>query len=190
MKKLFLASILILLSSFCNAGGIYFGAHGAYTIGGDVEKESFGYGLQIGAVGDLLGIELSGTLIEDDNPPALTDETQFELGTIALTLLLGANVTRDLRLYAGAGVNYDRFTFDSKSGLEYDDDDQVGFHACAGASIALADVLQIFAEYRHTIVQYDTEALNPEDILEGLKYSKLERDYEFGMIRAGLNLIF
>jgi len=173
----------------CSAGGLLIGAHGAYTSGGDVENESFGYGLQIGVVGDHFGLELSGTLIEDDSPPSPTDETEFELGTIALTLLFGGNITDDMRAYVGAGVNYNRFTFDSGAELDYDDDDQVGFHACAGISIDLADVLQLFVEYRHTVVQYDTEAFDSGDLVQGLDYIKLDEDYAFGMVRAGLNIV-
>jgi opacity protein-like surface antigen len=189
VKKLLVVVACLFSAGICSAGGLFFGAHGGYTLGGDVENESFGYGVQVGVLGDHFGLELSGTLIEDENPPMLTDETEFELGTIALTLLYGGNLTEDLRLYVGAGVNYDRFTFDSKAKLDYDDDDQVGFHACAGLSIALADVLQIFVEYRHTLVQYDTEAFDPNDLIQGLNYIKLDEDYAFGMIRAGLNLV-
>ena len=189
MKKFLVMFACMFTACACSAGGLFLGAHGAYTLGGDVENESFGYGVQIGIMGDNLGLELSGTLVEDDNPPSPSDETQFELGTIALTLLLGGNITDDMRGYIGAGVNYNRFTFDSKAKLDYDDDDQVGFHACAGVSIALADVLHLFVEYRHTIVQYDTKAFDSNDIVQGLDYIKLDEDYAFGMIRAGLNLV-
>lgn len=189
MKKLLTVVVCMFTACVCSAGGLLIGAHGAYTSGGDVENESFGYGLQIGVVGDHFGLELSGTLIEDDSPPSPTDETEFELGTIALTLLFGGNITDDMRAYVGAGVNYNRFTFDSGAELDYDDDDQVGFHACAGISIDLADVLQLFVEYRHTVVQYDTEAFDSGDLVQGLDYIKLDEDYAFGMVRAGLNIV-
>jgi opacity protein-like surface antigen len=189
VKKLLTAVVCVFTACACRAGGLLLGVHGAYTTGGDVENESFGYGVQIGAVGDHFGLELSGTLIEDDSPPSPTDETEFELGTIALTLLFGGNITEDLRAYVGAGVNYNRFAFDSSADLDYDNDDQVGFHACAGISVALADVLQLFVEYRHTVVQYDTEAFDSDDLVQGLEYIKLDEDYAFGMVRAGLNLV-
>ncbi|MBM4147726.1 MAG: porin family protein [Lentisphaerae bacterium] len=190
MKKLLAVAVGVLaFGGICNAGGLFFGAHGAYTVGGDVEEESFGYGAQIGVVGEHLGLELSGTLIEDEDPATAGGATEFEVGSVALTLLLGANISGGCRAYVGGGVNYNRFTFDSKADLDYDDDDQVGFHACAGLAFTIVDVLQAFVEYRHTMVQYDTEAFDADDIMAGVDFIKLDDDYTFGMVRAGLNLV-
>ena len=184
MNKWLKIVVCVLVSvTSAQAGGLFFGAHGGYTLGGDVEDESFGYGAQLGVdISENLIIELAGTVIEDDTPGSVAD---FDLGSLALTVALGSEVSEDVSLYIGGGVNYNRFSFDSNASFEVEDDDKVGFHVCAGIGAMLSDWLRLFGEYRYTFLEYDVErdgAFNPN-------LSGSSQDYSFGMIRVGASIV-
>ena len=165
------------------ASGFYFGAHGAYTMGGDVEKEEMGYGAQLGInVLDTFAIELSGTLIQDETANADVD---YDVGNFALTATLGFEIADLLAPYIGGGINYNRFSFDSNSITDLEDTDQVGFHLCGGVRTTLSDCCQLFAEYRYNML---TESLNDmiSDELNLDLYTSSD-NFSFGMVRVGIN---
>ena len=184
MKRLLVFLLcLIVCAGLCHARMFSFGAHGAYTVGGDVEDEGVGYGAQLAIGGENLALELSVTVIEDEIADSPAD---FDIGSVGLSLILGGNMSEQGRIYVGGGVNYNRFEFDSDTPLEYEDDDQVGFHALAGLAVSVTEWLELFAEYRYTLVKYETSA---EEDFGHLDLDELDEDYDFGFVRAGLNLV-
>jgi len=174
--------VLLMSVAVCSAE-FKLGAHGAYTLGGDVEDETFGPGAQVTFSGENVSLELSGTWFE--NEFELGGDT-FDIDTFSLaaTLRLGGMVSEGVNAYAGGGVNYNIFEIDE---FGDDPDDEAGFHACAGVEIDMGENLELFAEYRHSWVEYTVEIDDDDDIdIEDLD---ADLDYEFGMARVGLNIV-
>ena len=177
MKKSLFVSLCLLLSvAVCHAGGLKIGGHGAYTVGGDVEDEEAGGGAQI-AIGfnDSFSMELAGTMIQDS-----VGNVDVDFFTIALSARVGGMLSEGLGAYAGGGINYNFIEID---GFE-DPDGEAGFHACAGLEIPLAENLELFGEYRFTWVEYTVDDSGGDLTFEG------DVEYNFGLARAGLNLVF
>ena len=140
------------------------GGHGAYSTGGDVEDEEIGYGAQLQAVvNENFSIEASGTMFEDF-------DGEIEITTIAISARLGVPLADGVLAYGGGGGNYNMFDVDA-----VDIDDEVGYHFCGGAEFLIADNIELFGEYRYSIVEISDD--NVED------------NYDFGLVRAGLNFV-
>ncbi len=145
MQKLFVLGMCLMMSAGLAFGqNLSLGAHGAYSVGGDVETETFGYGGQVGvSVGEFLSLELSATLFSDEPE---TDEIDADEGGetipgldydidithIALTARCGVEVLPNVKIYGGGGASYNMFDIDG-----------IGIDALSGA---LADdpMLQAF----------------------------------------------
>lgn len=165
--------------SALQAEGLYIGGYGAYSLGGDVEDASLGYGANIGLpLGESLGLELSGTLLEDDS--IAEDASEFELGSLDLSLLYYLPVSDDsIDIYIGVGASYNRFNFDSDIEREVKDSDQIGFFGSAGIAIFPAEWLRVFADVRYNVMQYEVDIDDSDSINE---------DYSFFMVRVGAGL--
>ena len=72
---------------------------------------------------------------------------------------------------------------DQPDGDGVDEEEDVGFLACAGLEFMLNENLELFAEYRYTFIEYDFEHDGGDAAVEEAE------DYEFGLIRVGLNLV-
>jgi len=185
MKKFMFAAVCIFASvSLCSAQGLKIGGHGAYTVGGDVEEEEFGAGGQIGVeFNENFSLELSGTWIGDEaNLGGLVGTVDVDFFTIALSARISGEVSEGVTVYGGGGINYNIIDIDSDA--VNDPDDDAGFHACGGAELALGENLEFFAEYRFTWVEYDVD-----DSGSGIAFDETTTDYNFGMVRAGINIV-
>ena len=167
---------MFVVVSALQAEGFYIGGYGAYSLGGDVEESSLGYGANLGfLLGDSFGLELSGTLLEDDT--VAEDATEFELGSLDLSLLYYLPVSDDsIDIYVGIGASYNRFNFDSTIEREVKENDQIGFFGSAGVAILPAEWLRVFADVRYNVMQYEFD-------IDGTDSGNEE--YSFFMVRVG-----
>jgi opacity protein-like surface antigen len=171
---------MMLTAALCRAEGMKLGAHGAYTLGGDVEDEEFGMGAQlVFGVTEGFSLEAAGTWIQDE----LGAGVDFDIFVIALSARFGGEIGENVSVYAGGGANYNMFEIEGAS----DPDDELGFHACAGLELGLSDNLELFAEYRYTWVEYTVESDGGD-----VDFNRIDRDfdYEYGLARAGINILF
>jgi len=183
MKRFILTAVCLMISVAVCRAGLKLGGHGAYTAGGDVEDENAGAGAQLAVeFNDSFSIELAGSWVEDEVDIGI-DVIDIDFFTIALSARLGTELTEGLGIYGGGGIDYNIFEID-----ELDNpDDEAGFHACAGLEIALGENLELFGEYRYTWVEYTVESGGGD--LDLTRRSS-DQDYEFGLARVGLNLVF
>jgi opacity protein-like surface antigen len=175
MKKLWLiAGCVLAVAGLSPAAGIEFGGHGSFTAGGDIEDEESGYGGQIVArVNDTVSLELSGTRFDDEG-------VDLELTSLALSLRLSTDTADNTEGYIAGGANYNMFDFDS----DPDPDDEIGFHAAAGLEFLLGESFRFFIEYRYNFVEYTVDRSGDD-----VTISDLDVEYEFGLARAGINII-
>lgn len=169
------------------------GAHGAYSVGGDVEESSIGFGAQLElAVSDAVSLEIAGTRFTDE---ASEDGGKIEqtLNSIGASLILRMPLDHAIEAYVLGGVNYNTTDYDVTLPPEFaglrvnvDVDDQIGFHFGGGVRVALNENLTLFGEYRHTLLELEGTVEMPQ-----LGVSETDKmDYNFGLIKAGLNLKF
>ena len=167
---------MFVMISALQAEGLYIGGYGAYSLGGDIEDSSLGYGLNIGLpLGESMGLELSGTLLEDDSAMGAA---AFDIGSTDLSKLSYIPLSDDsMDFYIGVGASYNRFSFDSHIDREIKDNDQIGFLAEAGVAIFPVEWLRVFADVRYNVMTYEVQ---PIDGLE-----RVDEDYNFFMVRVG-----
>ena len=179
MKKyLVWVAAFMVSAALCRAEGLKLGVHGAYSVGGDVEDESFGYGAQVGAaVNENLSLELSGTMFQDQD-----EGIDMDITTIAFSARLGGELADNVGLYVGGGANYNMFDMDDVAGVKVDIDDVLGYHFCGGLELSLADSIELFGEYRYSMVELDEATIGGET-------GDINEDYNFGLVRVGLNFI-
>ncbi len=236
MKKGLVLGLCLLVTAGLSFGqGLSVGAHGAYSIGGDIETETFGYGAQVGvAVNDCLSLELSATMFSDEPESGTLDaggedsipgmDFSVDILHIALTARCGVEVIPNVRLYGGGGVSYNTFDVDSPGlqdllvavgddadyqtflagggtltgGIDFTVDDAIGYHAAAGVTFAINEMLQFFAEYRFTWMDVDLEATatikatagNGTVVFNESLTEKMDGDsFNFGLARAGINIL-
>ena len=142
---------------------------------GDVaDGETIGYGGQIAAeVNSVLSLELSGTTWTEEREGKDLD---LEVSTIALTVRIGGDIAENVHTYVGAGGNYNFF-----DEIAEEVDDSLGFHAAAGLELLLATHLELFAEFRYSFIDIDND--------EGNFHFGDDDRFEFGLLRAGINLV-
>ena len=167
---------MLIMASVSHGAGLYLGGYGAYSFGGDVQDESLGYGLNLGLpLGDSFGLELSGTLLEDDS--VAVDAKDFDLGSIDLSLLYYFPLSDEsIDIYIGVGASYNRFSFDSDIERKIKDNDQIGFLGEAGIAIFPVEWLRIFADLRYNVMTYEVDA---DDL------DQTDEDYSFFIVRVG-----
>lgn len=176
MKKIVLAiTVITLTCTHSFAGGFKAGAHGAYLTEGDIDDETLGYGAQIAAeVNSVLSLELSGTTWTEERAGKDLD---LEVSSIALTVRFGGDIAEGVHTYVGAGGNYNIF-----DGIAEEVDDSLGYHIAGGIELLLATHIEVFAEYRHSFIDID-------DNDGGYEFGG-DNSFEFGLLRAGVNLVF
>jgi len=182
-----LAAALLAMTAVSHGEGFSVGAHGAYTIGGDVESEEFGYGLQAGVeLGDRFSLELSGSMLGDEYDADEFGELDADVQHIALTARADIPINDTVGIYLGGGLSYNMIDTDEPSipdlissvatpaeqqmfahftdiggtidgAVDIDVDDAVGYHICGGVAVALSDSVELFGEYRFTWVDIDAE---------------------------------
>jgi len=107
MKKLLVLVAVILVSAgMCMAQGFFVGAHGGYTLGGDVEESDLGFGAQAGVeLSDAFSIELAWTMFSDEAEEAGV-KLEADANVIAATARYAVPMSDMLSVYGGGGVNY------------------------------------------------------------------------------------
>ena len=214
--------------SMSHAGGFSVGGHGAYTVGGDVESEEFGYGAQVGLdISESLSVELSGTMFSDEVDADDLGTLDIDVQHIALSACIDLPLSDVLGFYVGGGVSYNMFEVDEPDlanviaeladnqgmaqayadlvaaggtitgGLDIEIDDAIGYHACAGVSLALSDSVELFGEYRFTWLDIEGEASADVTVsLGGVVVQQIsesqdldEGSYDFGLARVGINIL-
>jgi len=178
MMKRFLALVLsaALCAAFCYGEGLKLGGHAAYLVESDAEDDIFGYGGQIGTrVNDTFSLELSVSVFKDDS-----EEIERDISTTALSGRLGALLGEGLHVYFGGGGNYTKCDVDYSGA---DVDDEFGYHFCGGFDLAIHEGLELFAEYRHSFVDFE-EGDQPEEF-----QNAFDGEYEFALVRVGLNFL-
>lgn len=145
------------------------GAFTSYSLSGDVDKNSFGYGGMVAfPFNKIFSVELSGSTFEEYiNAKGMTDAT-MDVISFGASGKVTAPFTDRFHPFCGAGLNYNFFTAEG-----YRDDTKPGFHVLAGASYQLAKFLDVFCEYRYSFVTFNDGALDT---------------YNFGLVKLGLAL--
>lgn len=189
MKKILVAAVSLLVSmTLCQAQSFKAGLHGGYTAGGDVEDKGFAYGAQ-GEVmfNDLFSVELAGTGFTDSG-----DGADLKVKSFGLTAKCGMKPCKKSRVYGGAGLDYNMFDASSNTALisDVDMDNKVGFHFCAGIEVGLADNVELFGEYRYTFVKLAGDVTVNEGLGLGSMVVPVDEDYNFGVIKIGVNFLF
>jgi opacity protein-like surface antigen len=211
MKKVACFSIAVLaFVGMAHAGGFSVGGHGAYTLGGDIENEDFGYGAQVGVdISDMFSVELSGTMFSEEYDADTFGDLDVDAQHIALTARAEIPVRDVLALYVGGGISYNMFDVEEPSltdlistladpadaeafaaftaaggtiagGVDIDVDDAIGYHACAGVAVALSDSVELFGEYRFTWM--DVEAKGSAEITATLGGVVVEQRSQSGKV--------
>lgn len=165
MRRLFLAAAcLALMASLCQAQVFKVGAHGAYTLGADVEKPRFGLGAHASAsVNNTLSLELALTWVPEDY------QSLDGVTALALSGRYEWHVAEGVSLYAGAGPSVGIF-----GANEYDV--SVGYHLGGGTGLMVGNLFEVIADVR----------------LTALYVPDLEDDnfYSFGLVRIGASYPF
>ncbi len=210
-------SSLVACAAMASAQSFNLGLHGAYSTGGDVNESEFGGGAQVGAaINKYLSLELSGTMFTDGDSGVDLDVTSFALsarigypvsdplllyvgGGVHYTMFDASASSLDLLALTEPGVSgSDLAAENGLSVAEYeallnefgphasiDVDNQFGGHVCVGGEFALTDRLSLFGEYRYTLSKLKGDisiSMGGETVRESFK-----DDYNFGLVRAGLN---
>jgi opacity protein-like surface antigen len=103
MRKVsILAGCVLLFIAVGDAGAFWVGAEGGSANGGNLNENSTAFGVQVGGkIDDTFSVEMSGTKFSDSEPAMKMDIT-----SLAVTGLAGVNVMDNVRLYAGAGLDF------------------------------------------------------------------------------------
>ncbi len=207
-SSLIFFSIALLLSFAVSASAIgpsRIGVHAAYSAGGDVEDEQLGLGGQLEfALGPNLFIELSASTFSDE---WAEDGLKLEadIVTFGLSGILRAPIADTVQVYGLGGINYNSIDMDAgfdraalglpanvDAQADIDIDDELGFHLGAGINVEVTPNVEIFAEYRYTLLSVDAET-TVKVSGAGMDWSETEtteEDYDFGLFKAGLNFMF
>jgi opacity protein-like surface antigen len=71
---------------------------------------------------------------------------------------------------------------------DVDVDNEVGFHVGAGLNFPLQNNWELFAEYRYTFLELEGDiSVSAMGITES---RSLEGDYDFGLLKVGVNYLF
>jgi len=108
-------------------------------------------------------------------------------------------IAGDLAVSEGSGDEYAAFVAGGgtlSGGLDVNVDDAIGYHACAGLTLALSDSVELFGEYRFTWLDMEgdmsvnlTATLNGTVVEQLSESQKLdEGSYDFGLARIGVNI--
>jgi len=208
MKKLLLfISVLMVSAAICNAqSGFFAGAQIGYTKGGDVNESKLGFGAQAGMnINDNLSLELAWNKFSDEKEVENFLVIEGDANVIAGTLRAGIPLSDTLKIYGGVGINYLMIDINIKIsstgrslieemaayyGIPVEEamsssvldtgtietDDTVGYHICGGFAADIMENIQLFGEYRYSFGK--------------IKGKGIDEDYNYGIIRAGANLLF
>ncbi len=159
------------------------GFHGAYSLGGDIERSNLGIGGQvIVPLGDTFSMEVSATRFEDG-----IDDLLIDMMTIGVTLRAAMPVMENRgKVYVGAGFSHNSFDANiAWPGYNVSIEDSIGWHVAVGFSTRVHQRAELFGEYRYTMTRSTAEVSSPcgcHEIVTG--------SYNFGLLRLGVNFMF
>jgi hypothetical protein len=178
MKRMFASFLVGILTALaCGAQELNLGAHAAYVLGGDLSRDTLGYGAQvISHVNKVLSLELAATTFSDDNRSVTRDVV-----TIAGSARLGVSPAENIGLYAGGGASYNMLGLVPPGGGRTWIDPAFGFHFCGGITVGILANLDLFAEFRGSSARFrDPDDARLAELFEGR--------YEYGLVTAGVLL--
>lgn len=173
------------------------GAHGAYSIGGDIEESEAGFGAQAEfAINAKFSIEaaLSRFSDEDDDMGITIDQG---LTTIGVSAVYRTPLVESIQGYLLGGVDYNIVEVDMSMdpavyviniNFDIDTNNEMGFHAGAGLNFPLQNNWELFAEYRYTLLELEHDVSG--SALGTTLTVPVERDYDFGLLKVGANYLF
>lgn len=178
-------------------GSTSFGIHGAYSTGGDIEESDTGLGIQMKfPVSNTVAIEVALTRFSDsfaDSGIAIDQE----LTSLGVSALFQAPVAASTNAYFIGGLNYNLVDMDVTIApgvfppgvtATMDTDDAMGVHIGIGLDHQLNKNIGIFAEYRYTILDLEGEITATNGFAS--MSQTVEGDYDFGLLKAGINFSF
>lgn len=171
------------------------GAHGAYSMGGDIEESEAGFGAQAEfAINAKFSIEaaLSRFSDEDDDMGITIDQ---DLTTIGVSAVYRTPLVESIHGYLLGGVDYnivetdvgiDPAVYGTSVSVDVDAENETGFHAGAGLNFPLQNNWELFAEYRYTFLELEYDLSASTTTLT----ASTEFDYNFGLLKVGANYLF
>lgn len=188
------------------------GPFASYQFGGDVEDEGYGFGW--GVVRTLnkhLSLEGTFSYHEDKSrvltglrPGITSAAVDLEVLGFSLTGRAGFRPSENTFLYAGAGLGFFNINSDTRTVAqaradrgqpelgfyELDVKNEWGAHYVVGAELALTERWETFLEFRRNYLSPEVDTRFAPDINTPTQVSRSEFDYDFGMIRWGINYRF
>jgi len=174
------------------------GAHGAYSIGGDIEESKAGYGAQMEvALTKNIGVELAVSRFSDEASEGGISLEQ-DLTTIGLSLVGRVKLVQNLHGFLLAGVDYNipdtSVSVDSSVSkgipmtMNVHVDNAVGYHLGVGLNMPIQKNWELFAEYRYTFLKLEGDV--SASAMGVTASEKIDGDYNFGLFMVGVNYLF
>jgi len=169
------------------------GVHGAYSSGGDIEESEFGFGGQAEVeINNTFSMELAVSSFSD-GVERYGIKIDQDITTFGLSAIWKNRTPGGLTLYLLAGLNYNLVNIDMEtdvSGVSFDVevDDNLGYHAGGGLDFPINQNTGLFLEYRYTFLELDAEVRGSSSWKR--ISDKITGDYNFGLIKAGVNFCF
>jgi len=173
------------------------GLHGLYSVAGDIEDSSTGFGLQLGIpIQGNYSIEIAMSKFSDGiDEQGIRLEVDFT--TIGVSIVGRSTLGDNLKGYLLGGINYNLVGMDGSydplvygPGLSVDIDvkNTVGFHVGGGLNFPIQDNWELFAEYRYTLLDLDAQISVSG---WGMTVSEtVSESYDFGLFKIGVNYRF
>lgn len=197
IKTFTVASLLLTTPCLADESATRLGFHVAGASSGDTEDPDKGFGVQgelpIGSSG--FSIELSASKFKDnfDSPDISIEQNLTSVGVSGIYRIPS---DAGMGVYILAGANYNMVDADiginqtTSPGVRAsaDIDDAFGVHAGLGLRMTLADNIELFTEYRYTILELEG-TIKATDGISTVE-EDVEGDYDFGLLKVGLNFLF
>jgi opacity protein-like surface antigen len=173
------------------------GVHGAYSMNGDVEDSSPGFGVQAElAINRMFSVELAVTRFSDEYDDKAVSIEQ-DLTTFGLSGVYRAPLAEQLCGYLLGGLSYNVVDMDASlnaavygSGFDVgiDVDNDIGMHLGAGLNFALQNNWELFTEYRYTFLELEGDVSVTS--MQSAYREPIKGDYDFGLLKVGANYRF
>ena len=209
MKQFVAVVAAVLVSAgLCFGQGMSVGAHGGYTVGGDIEESGFAFGAQAGyELNENLSVELAWTRFSDEE----TSEgfkLEADADVLAATVRYGFPMSDTVTPYVGAGVNY--LMIDAEVSMQFTSEEQAELQAMADAFGLTVDQLlqELGIESNSESLDLDNTIgfhicgganIKMTEVLQlfaeyrysfgTVKGDGIDEDFDCGIARVGVNLL-
>ncbi|MCI5224298.1 MAG: porin family protein [Candidatus Electrothrix sp. AR4] len=210
MKRLIAATgmFILLIAGTSHAQGMInsrIGVHGAYSTGGDVEESEAGFGAQAEfSINPIFSIELSVSRFSDDLEEEDGMSIEQDLTTIGLSAVCRMPFAENMHGYLLGGMDYNIIEVDFTAepaiyngisvnrNADIDMDNEVGFHVGAGLNFAFQNNWELFTEYRYTFLETEGEGVVSASTMGRMASKSIggDYDYDFGLLKIGVNYLF